>query len=536
MRHWRLLLIIIALVCFGVALSYPIRYRVAEESNNADMESLAAMHARVLSEVNGEAPDGSSGEANPENQITEKENEADRTAREDREQSGLADAGAAATASVGAQTGSGEASTEAGTPREEAGKRPDAPIGPAASEDQAQTGDEPPENPIPEDIGEAQNPSDTGESQSPSDTGESQSPTDIGESQSPSDTGEPQSPSDTGEAQNPSNTGEAQTPSDTGELQTPSEGGEAVQPGQADAQTGSPAGEPPTEEDAPERHSLLIRSTPTPLPTPEPTPSPAPTPTPRFEDMLLEFVPEGMDEHGLRGTKMPTPVPTVEPTPTPDRSIRKDALPYPAKEKVTLDRKKILPELQDIYLINQDLVGWLNIPDTIIDYPVVQCADREFYLDHDFYRKENINGQIILDTTCDAWTPSYNLIISGHHMKNGSMFGNLPLYTSKSYWEKHKIIHFDTLMTRSDYVVFAAFYSADYDEDEKGFRYSADIQYRLDAEMWLEEVWENQLYDTGVDARFGDEFITLTTCNRARHRNGRFVIVARKLREGETIE
>ena len=67
MRHWRLLLIIIALVCFGVALSYPIRYRVAEESNNADMESLAAMRARVISEMNGEAPDNSPGANEPEN-------------------------------------------------------------------------------------------------------------------------------------------------------------------------------------------------------------------------------------------------------------------------------------------------------------------------------------------------------------------------------------------------------------------------------------------------------------------------------------
>ena len=300
------------------------------------------------------------------------------------------------------------------------------------------------------------------------------------------------------------------------------------QSGQASEETG--------DEGAPDDHGFLIPVTFTPGPTLTPSPEPTPTPTPRFEDMLLDYVPGDLNNSLLRATPSPTPVPTIAPTPTPDRSIRKDALPYPEKEKVTLDRSKILPELREIYQINQDLVGWLNIPDTVVDYPVVQCADREYYLDHDFYKQENINGQIILDTTCDAYTPSYNLIISGHHMKNGSMFGNLPLYTSKSYWEKHKIIHFDTLMSRNDYVIFAAFYSADYDEDEKGFRYSANIQYKLEADMWLEEVWENQLYDTGVEAKFGDEFITLTTCNRARHRNGRFVIVARKLREGEIIE
>lgn len=181
-------------------------------------------------------------------------------------------------------------------------------------------------------------------------------------------------------------------------------------------------------------------------------------------------------------------------------------------------------------------MGWINIPGTVIDYPVVQSQDSDYYLEHDFYGKENINGQIILDSLCDPYTPSYNLIISGHHMKNGSMFGDLPEYRIQSYWEKHKLVEFDSLMFRKRYVVFAAFYSADYDEDEEGFRYNANIQYKMEARKWLEEIEENRLYDTGIDVQFGDEFITLTTCNRARHRNGRFVVVCRKIREGETIE
>ena len=91
-------------------------------------------------------------------------------------------------------------------------------------------------------------------------------------------------------------------------------------------------------------------------------------------------------------------------------------------------------------------------------------------------------------------------------------------------------------MERKQYVVFAAFYSADYDEDEEGFRYNVDIRYRLEARKWLEEIENNRLYDTEIDVAFGDEFITLTTCNRARHRNGRFVVVCRRIREGEIFE
>ena len=88
------------------------------------------------------------------------------------------------------------------------------------------------------------------------------------------------------------------------------------------------------------------------------------------------------------------------------------------------------------------------------------------------------NGNVLVSNRA-----SYNLVISGHHMNNGSMFGQLPLYRDKSHWESRKIVEFDTLMERKLYVIFAVFYSADYDEHEEGFRYNRDIQYRIDAEQ-----------------------------------------------------
>ena len=81
-----------------------------------------------------------------------------------------------------------------------------------------------------------------------------------------------------------------------------------------------------------------------------------------------------------------------------------------------------------------------------------------------------------------------------------------------------------------------AFFSADYDVDEEGFRYNADVQYAQDAKQWLQEIKETQVYDTEIDAEFGDEFLTLTTCNRSRRRDGRFVLVCRRIRPGEVIE
>ena len=286
--------------------------------------------------------------------------------------------------------------------------------------------------------------------------------------------------------------------------------------------------------EAPETAVLAEAGEATPVPTGIPTEAPtwAPGVTPGFYDLLMDFNPHA------RRDAMVTPVPTVEPTPEPtiDRLAYDGPLPYPMKEKVEFDESAILPELRDIYELNRDLVGWLTIPGTVIDYPVVQVEDSDYYLEHDFYGNSNMNGQIILDSNCDPYTPSYNLVISGHHMQNGSMFGDLPEYRDKNYWEKRKFVEFDTLMARKQYVIFAVFYSADYDEDEEGFRYNANIQYLLDTRRWLDEIEANKLYDTGIDVAFGDEFITLTTCNRVLHRNGRFVVVCRRIREGETFE
>ena len=261
--------------------------------------------------------------------------------------------------------------------------------------------------------------------------------------------------------------------------------------------------------------------------------APPVTPTPGIMDLLLDDA--FISTPTPRATSTPTPTPGPSPSPTPDRSIRNGPSTYKDKQKIRLDENSILPELKDIYALNNDLVGWLYIDDTNIDYPVVQSDDRTFYLSHDFYGRSNANGQIILEDKCDPYTPSYNLVLSGHHMNSGAMFGRLGKYKDKAYWETHKIVEFDTLMARKRYVIFGAFYSADYNENEEGFRYSADIQYKMDADMWLDEIKANQIYDTGVKVEFGDEFITLTTCDHSRRHNGRFVVVARRIREGEKI-
>ena len=250
--------------------------------------------------------------------------------------------------------------------------------------------------------------------------------------------------------------------------------------------------------------------------------------------------PESTEEAASNETPAPTdtPAPTASPTPspTPDRRVYTGALSWAQIEKVPLDVDKILPQYKDLYDLNNEMVGWLTIPGTKIDYPVMLSEDNTYYLDHDFMHKDNENGLLILDNKCDPYTPSYHQVVSGHNRKNNLMFSNLyDYYNNKDHWRAHKFVQYDSLMEERTYVVFAAFYSADYDVDEEGFRYNADLQYSVDVDQWVRDINANKLYDTGVDVKFGDEFLTLTTCN-SRRKNGRFVVVCRRVRDGETFD
>ena len=90
-------------------------------------------------------------------------------------------------------------------------------------------------------------------------------------------------------------------------------------------------------------------------------------------------------------TPRPTLTPSPEPSPTPNRRVyQSEVLPYPLKEKVEFDESRILPELKEIYELNHDLVGWITIPGTNVDYPVVQSDDMDFYLHHDFYGADKL--------------------------------------------------------------------------------------------------------------------------------------------------
>ena len=189
-----------------------------------------------------------------------------------------------------------------------------------------------------------------------------------------------------------------------------------------------------------------------------------------------------------------------------------------------------LPDLSLLYEQNHDLAGWLSIEGTQIDYPVMFRADDEkYYLSHNFDREKDENGALLIQAGCDPFTQGGNIIIHGHNMKNGEMFGSLEEYEEEAYFRKHPVLRFDTLYEQGEYEIVAVFLTQVYRKNENVFKYYQ--VFSLESQTEFDEFYSNikalALYDTGKDAAYGDSFLMLSTC--AYHvPNGRFVVVARK--------
>lgn len=203
---------------------------------------------------------------------------------------------------------------------------------------------------------------------------------------------------------------------------------------------------------------------------------------------------------------------------------------------------EMLPDMKVIYNLNSDLVGWISHPALKIDYPVMQTPqNRDFYLYRDFYQKHNDTGCLYIRENCDVFKPSDNIVIYGHAMKTGDMFGRLYNYRKKSFWEKNQYFSFDTLYERHTYQIFAVFITSGTQHDKNnnplGYPYHrlnefpdaaafdkfiADIK---GAAFTKEGGYVGKsLYETGITPTFGDKLICLSTCEYTID-NGRLVVM-----------
>lgn len=191
----------------------------------------------------------------------------------------------------------------------------------------------------------------------------------------------------------------------------------------------------------------------------------------------------------------------------------------------------MLARYEALYRENDDLVGWIKIDGTNINYPVVQSKDApNFYLKHDFEKNYTDYGCPYAQQNCDVQAPSDNVVLYGHNMKDGTMFCDLTNYKSESFWAQHRTIQFDTLTQKNEYTVIAAFKG----EAAELFAYNAFVDAATPEEFdaYVAAVKELALYDTGISATYGDKLITLSTCEYS-FENGRMVVVAKRTSEAE---
>lgn len=179
---------------------------------------------------------------------------------------------------------------------------------------------------------------------------------------------------------------------------------------------------------------------------------------------------------------------------------------------------------------NPEVVGWLEIEGTNISYPVCQADNNDYYLTHSYKKEKVTGGSLFLDKDYDFTIPSSNLLIYGHRNTKGLLFEDLIKYQDKDFYNDHKTIRFTTATEDSTYEVMAAFNSRVYYQDETNvfrYYYFVNAENKSEYDEFVENCEKSSLYETGVTAEYGDQLLTLSTCEYSQ-KDGRFAVVARK--------
>lgn len=179
---------------------------------------------------------------------------------------------------------------------------------------------------------------------------------------------------------------------------------------------------------------------------------------------------------------------------------------------------------------NEDIVGWIEIENTNINYPVLQGDDNEYYLTHNYKKEKSQKGSIFLTKDYDWSLPSDNLLIYGHNIMNGLMFQDLLKYSDEEFYESHPIIHFTTENKDVEFEIFSVFKSRVFYKSEKNvFRYYDFVNADTEEEYneFVEKAKESSLYDIDITAEYGEQLITLVTCSYHTE-DGRFIVIGKE--------
>lgn len=188
-------------------------------------------------------------------------------------------------------------------------------------------------------------------------------------------------------------------------------------------------------------------------------------------------------------------------------------------------------QLEELKKTNSDVVGWLKIEGTNIDYPILQTNNNQYYLTHNYKKEYSKSGSLFLDKDFDFTLPSTNYLIYGHRNTNGMMFEDLIQYKKEEYYKQHPIIQLTTLEEDCQYEIIAVFLSRVYYKNETNvFRYYYFVNAKNEEEFsnYISESKKASLYHIDKTAKYGDQLLTLSTCEYSQE-DGRLAIVAKKI-------
>lgn len=220
-----------------------------------------------------------------------------------------------------------------------------------------------------------------------------------------------------------------------------------------------------------------------------------------------------------------TPVPTAAPAPTEVIPQMLPRIQYPGQGAFLMPTEKFLKLKQK----NTDIIGWLTV-DEVVDNAVVQ-RDNEYYLTRDYLNKKNVNGAIFLDESISLQTRPYTLMMFGHNMKTGAMFGKLLKYKECTWYRKHAYASFETQYEEGEYIIFSAGKIQAVPGPNYVNLYALMTDLPESRESVIRQLQNVSFFHTGIDVRPEDQLLLLVTCDGDKEE--RFVVAARRLREGE---
>ena len=187
---------------------------------------------------------------------------------------------------------------------------------------------------------------------------------------------------------------------------------------------------------------------------------------------------------------------------------------------------------------NPDFKGWVKLSNSKIDNPIYQTKDNDYYLNHNSRRQKSVYGALFFDCNNVVTQEKIdkNLVVFGHEMKNGSMFGQLKKLRELKFYKNNPTVEFTVLNRKGTYKIYAVFVLNSKAKDDGGYIYNIyRNEFSSDAafDEWVAEAKQRSLVNTSVDVKNGDDILTLVTCSDD-FKDSRLVVMARKTRKGES--